>query len=195
MSDRTRRRRGSTRRSGSLSGSGGLLHAVKRCLRRACGSAQMGSPVCELRVRGPVPPELLEEIGAEDLGEGPPLTILRTEPTDQPGLHSMLQRLRSLGLDLIQVRTAAPKPSDAIRPEPTAPPDGDRSRPRRAGGPVSRGPLLTELRIDVGLCRPCARRLPPLGAPSAPRTPLGERPPPRAGRLLVRAPAAPRRSR
>jgi len=72
----------------------------------------MGSLVYELRVRGPVPPELLEEIGAEDLGEEPPLTILRTEPTDQPGLHSMLLRLRSLGLDLIEVRTTAPKPSD-----------------------------------------------------------------------------------
>jgi hypothetical protein len=59
-----------------------------------------------------VPPELLEEIGAEDLSEEPPLTILRTEPTDQPGLHGMLQRLRSLGLDLIEVRTAAPEPSD-----------------------------------------------------------------------------------
>ena len=72
----------------------------------------MGRRVYELRVRGPVPAELLTEIGAEDFGEEPPLTILRTEPTDQPGLHSMLQRLRSLGLDLMEVRTAAPDPSD-----------------------------------------------------------------------------------
>jgi hypothetical protein len=72
----------------------------------------MGRLVYELRVRGPVPPELLEEIGAEDFGEEPPLTILRTEPTDQPGLHGMLLRLRSLGLDLMEVRTAAPEPSD-----------------------------------------------------------------------------------
>jgi hypothetical protein len=83
--------------------------------------------VYELRVRGPVPAEVLEEIGAEDLGEEPPLTILRTEPTDQPGLHGMLQRLRSLGLDLMEVRTAgqelvdrdeAPEP---LRPEPLPP--------------------------------------------------------------------------
>jgi hypothetical protein len=72
----------------------------------------MGRLVYELRVRGPVPPELLEEIGAEDFGEEPPLTILRTEPTDQPGLHGMLQRVRSLGLDLIEVRAAAPEPFD-----------------------------------------------------------------------------------
>jgi hypothetical protein len=68
--------------------------------------------VYELRVRGPVPAELLEEIGAENFGEEPPLTILRTEPTDQPGLHGMLQRLRSLGLDLIEIRTDSPDPSD-----------------------------------------------------------------------------------
>ena len=75
--------------------------------------AQMARRVYELRVRGPVPADLLEEIGAEDFGEEPPLTILRTEPTDQPGLHGMLQRLRSLGLDLIEVRTASPDPSDS----------------------------------------------------------------------------------
>src|SRR4051794_4718922 len=74
----------------------------------------MGRLVYELRVRGPVPAELLEEIGAEDFGEEPPLTILRTEPTDQPGLHGMLQRLRSLGLDLMEVRTAGPDPFDSV---------------------------------------------------------------------------------
>jgi hypothetical protein len=72
----------------------------------------MARLVYELRVRGPVSAELLEEIGAEDLGEEPPLTILRTEPTDQPGLHGVLQRLRSLGLDLVEVRTATPEPFD-----------------------------------------------------------------------------------
>ncbi|MGY1745819.1 hypothetical protein [Blastococcus sp. SYSU D00695] len=66
----------------------------------------------ELRVRGPVPAEVLEEIGAEDLGEEPAVTVLRTEPTDQPGLHGVLQRLRSLGLDLMEVRTAATDPGD-----------------------------------------------------------------------------------
>jgi hypothetical protein len=65
--------------------------------------------VYELRVRGTVPTSLLEEIGAEDFGEEPPLTILRTEPTDQPGLHGMLQRLRSLNLELLEVRTASPE--------------------------------------------------------------------------------------
>lgn len=70
----------------------------------------MGRQVYELRVRGPVPVDVLQELGAEDLGEEPPLTILRTEPTDQPGLHGMLQRLRSLGLDLLEVRTTGRDP-------------------------------------------------------------------------------------
>ncbi len=85
------------------------------------GEAQVTRLVYELRVRGPVPAEVLEEIGAEDLGEEPPLTILRTEPTDQPGLHGMLQRLRSLGLDLMEVRTAGQEPIDDETPEPSHP--------------------------------------------------------------------------
>lgn len=70
----------------------------------------MGPQVYELRVRGVVPSDVLEEIGAEDMGDEPPLTILRTAPTDQPGLHGMLQRLRSLGLDLLEVRAMTPGP-------------------------------------------------------------------------------------
>jgi hypothetical protein len=73
----------------------------------------MARLVYELRVRGPVSRELLEGIGAEDLGEEPPLTVLRTEPMDQPGLSGMLQRLRSLGLDLLEVRIAAGEPVDS----------------------------------------------------------------------------------
>ena len=69
----------------------------------------MARQVYELRVRGPVSSELLREIGADDLGEEPPLTILRTEPMDQPGLHGMLQRLRNMGLELIEVRTTVPE--------------------------------------------------------------------------------------
>jgi hypothetical protein len=66
----------------------------------------MGRQVYELRVRGPIPEDVLREIGARELGEEPPLTVLRTEPTDQPGLHGMLQQLRSLGLELLEVRAS-----------------------------------------------------------------------------------------
>src|SRR5689334_18293549 len=86
--------------------------AVRNGVRAGQEGAQVTRLVYELRVRGSVPPEVLEEIGAEDFGEEPPLTILRTEPTDQPGLAGVLQRLRSLGLDLMEVRTAGPDPAD-----------------------------------------------------------------------------------
>jgi hypothetical protein len=72
--------------------------------------------VYELRVRGPIPPELLEDIAAENLGEEPPLTVLRTEPMDQPALHGVLQRLRSQGLDLLEVRIAAEEISAPAAP-------------------------------------------------------------------------------
>jgi hypothetical protein len=85
---------------------------VRNGVRAEQEGAQVTRLVYELRVRGSVPAEVLEEIGAEDFGEEPPLTILRTEPTDQPGLHGMLQRLRSLGLDLMEVRTAGPELAD-----------------------------------------------------------------------------------
>jgi len=75
-----------------------------------------------------VPAGVLDEIGAYDMGEEPPLTILRTEPTDQAGLHGMLQRMRSLGLDLIEIRTTpildelpVPDGPDAAADEPTRP--------------------------------------------------------------------------
>ncbi len=90
----------------------------------------MSPQVYELRVRGSVPESLLREIGALDVAEEPPLTILRTEPTDQSGLHGMLQRLRSLGLDLLEVHSVA-------EPEPPVPEDADR-------GPT--GPEDRELR-------------------------------------------------
>jgi hypothetical protein len=76
----------------------------------------MGRQVYELRVRGPIPEEVLREIGGRELGEEPALTILRTEPTDQPGLHGMLQRLRSLGLDLLEVRALIDE-SPEVRPD------------------------------------------------------------------------------
>ncbi len=72
----------------------------------------MSPQVYELRVRGPVPEEVLREVGAVDVGEEPALTVLRTEPTDQAGLAGLLQRLRSLGLDLLEVHTS-PSPDQA----------------------------------------------------------------------------------
>src|SRR4051794_30051483 len=114
----------------------------------------MALQVYELRVRGPVPVEVLREIGARELGEEPPLTILRTEPTDQPGLHGMLLRLRTLGLELLEVsaslyeapeehadavhRTAARGPAPPPRgkdADPSCPPPRSRP-PKPAAAPL-----------------------------------------------------------
>ena len=96
----------------------------------------MGRQVYELRVRGPVPLEVLQEIGAEDFGEEPPLTILRTEPTDQPGLHGMLQRLRSLGLDLLEVRTTVPSAAPPAAAPPAAAPPAEPPPVQAPGTPA-----------------------------------------------------------
>jgi hypothetical protein len=76
----------------------------------------MRRQVYEFRVRGPISQDVLREIGACDVVEEPPLTVLRTEPTDQAGLHGMLRWLRSLGLDLLEVRRAGVFPDEASDP-------------------------------------------------------------------------------
>ena len=66
----------------------------------------MAAQTWEVRVRGPIPSAVLAELGAADLTEEPAQTIMRTEPLDQAGLHGVLQRLRNLGLELLEIRTA-----------------------------------------------------------------------------------------
>jgi hypothetical protein len=66
----------------------------------------MAAQTWEVRVRGPIPSAVLAELGAAGLTEEPAQTIMRTEPLDQAGLHGVLQRLRNLGLELLEIRTA-----------------------------------------------------------------------------------------
>ena len=66
----------------------------------------MATQTWEVRVRGPIPSDVLAELGAAGLSEEPAQTIMRTEPLDQAGLHGVLQRLRNLGLELLEIRTA-----------------------------------------------------------------------------------------
>ena len=65
----------------------------------------MAAQTWEVRVRGPIPSDILAELGAAGLTEEPAQTIMRTEPLDQAGLHGVLQRLRNLGLELLEIRT------------------------------------------------------------------------------------------
>jgi len=66
----------------------------------------MAAQSWEVLVRGPIPSDVLAELGAAGLTEEPAQTIMRTEPLDQAGLHGVLQRLRNLGLELLEIRTA-----------------------------------------------------------------------------------------
>lgn len=89
----------------------------------------MNPQVYELRVRGRVPESVLREIGALDVGEEPPLTILRTDPIDQSGLHGLLLRMRSLGLDLLEVRTSPVVDEPVIPTEVLGGAAGEANRP------------------------------------------------------------------
>lgn len=60
----------------------------------------------EVRVRGPVSPQVLADIGAISPTAEPPQMLLTTEPLDQAGLHGLLERLRNLGLDIVEIRAS-----------------------------------------------------------------------------------------
>jgi hypothetical protein len=61
----------------------------------------------EIRVVGPVPDELLPELGDVTVMELEMRTVLTGMFTDQAALHGFLRRLRALGLDLVEVRALA----------------------------------------------------------------------------------------
>ena len=66
----------------------------------------------EVRVRGPVSPQVLADLGAMSPTAEPPQTLLTTEPLDQAGLHGLLERLRNLGLDVVEIRPSFDSDAD-----------------------------------------------------------------------------------
>jgi hypothetical protein len=67
----------------------------------------------EVRVRGPVSPQVLADIGAMCPTAEPPQMLLTTEPLDQAGLHGLLERLRNLGLDIVEIRASLENEPDS----------------------------------------------------------------------------------
>ncbi len=63
----------------------------------------MGTQAYEVRVDGPVPDELLDELLATAVEE-PAQTVLTTGAVDQQALHGLLDRLGAYGLELVEVR-------------------------------------------------------------------------------------------
>jgi len=66
----------------------------------------------EIRVVGAVPADLLPELGDVSVTQLEPRTVLTGTFGDQAALHGFLQRLRALGLDLVEVRSVAPGDDD-----------------------------------------------------------------------------------
>ena len=76
--------------------------------RRRCGSAAPGGDMTfrsyEVRVTGPVPSTLVEAVGARRRQRGARADGDPHRPADQAALLGLLARLRSLGIELIEVR-------------------------------------------------------------------------------------------
>lgn len=62
----------------------------------------MGSRRYEVRVRGTIPPDVLEELGGDLQVES--LTVVTGIVRDQTGLYSVLRRLQSLGMEVVALR-------------------------------------------------------------------------------------------
>jgi hypothetical protein len=61
----------------------------------------------EIRLRGQVPPAVLDELGGTTHLEVGGETLLLTLDIDQQSLHDLLARLRDLGIELLELRPAA----------------------------------------------------------------------------------------
>lgn len=68
----------------------------------------------EVRVSGLVPPELVEGLDVAEVTAEPVRTVIRTTPSDQAALLGLLERLRALGVELLEVRQLI---DDTARPE------------------------------------------------------------------------------
>jgi hypothetical protein len=58
----------------------------------------------EIHVRGDLPDWVLLELGGLEVCLEKPQTVLRGSIRDQAALHGILQRLQSLGIELVEMR-------------------------------------------------------------------------------------------
>jgi hypothetical protein len=70
----------------------------------------------EIRIRGRVGDPLLESFGGLDASVRPAETVLRGEIQDQAALHGLLDRIQSLGLELIEIRQVQDSGGTGARP-------------------------------------------------------------------------------
>jgi hypothetical protein len=65
-------------------------------------------PRYEIRVRGRVSEATLGSFEGMDADLAPAETVLHGPVADQAGLHGLLERIQSLGLELVEVRRLPP---------------------------------------------------------------------------------------
>jgi hypothetical protein len=92
----------------------------------------------EIRVTGPVPADVVDEIPCARVVTRPVETILRGPVTDQGALHELLGRLQGLGLNLLEVRRLSASPGGPLDSEKrqgrNAPASTSTARPAHVGG-------------------------------------------------------------
>ena len=62
----------------------------------------------EIRLKGRISDSLLASFDGLDADFEPAETVLRASKLDQAGLHGVLERVRALGLELIEIRQVRP---------------------------------------------------------------------------------------
>jgi hypothetical protein len=67
----------------------------------------------EIRIKGHVGDNLLASFDGLDSEIEPAKTILRGDSLDQAALHGILERVRELGLELLEVRRICPPPAQS----------------------------------------------------------------------------------
>jgi hypothetical protein len=73
----------------------------------------VSGPTYEVRVSGPIPPDVLEQLTDVEVAAQELRTVVSGHFEDQAALYGFLHRLRDLGLDVVEVRrVAAPVEED-----------------------------------------------------------------------------------
>src|SRR5262249_33780541 len=72
------------------------------------GGGMLAVAACELRIRGRASDSLLASFDGLDADFEPAETVLRGTNLDQSALHGVLERVRALGLELVEIRQVKP---------------------------------------------------------------------------------------
>jgi hypothetical protein len=77
----------------------------------------MSGPTYEVRVAGSIPPELVQQLEDVEVAAQELRTVVSGEFTDQAALYGFLNRLRDLGLDVVEVRRVVSPSEGPVEPD------------------------------------------------------------------------------